>query len=117
MTTCRRRRRKRTAAAVQVATLDYDDYLGYVAIGRIRRGVVRPGERVALRDGAEDRGVPRIGKVLASQGLKRSAVAEASAGDIVAVTGMEELNVGETVVTRSSRRSCRRSASTSRRSR
>jgi GTP-binding protein len=84
---------------MQVATLDYDDYLGYVAIGRMQAGRIKVGDRV-LR--ANPRGVReefRVQKVLASQGLKRFEIAEGTAGDIVAVTGMEELNVGETLTT------------------
>jgi GTP-binding protein len=83
--------------AMQVATLDHDDYLGYVAIGRVLDGRVKTGDRVLLahRDGSREEF--RVQKVLASQGLRRFEIAEGTAGDIVAVTGMEELNVGETI--------------------
>ncbi|HEX6836387.1 MAG TPA: translational GTPase TypA, partial [Polyangia bacterium] len=82
---------------MHVATLDYDDYLGYVAVGRITDGKIKMGDRVlcAHRDGKREEF--RVQKVLASQGLKRFEIAEGVAGDIVAVTGMEELNVGETI--------------------
>jgi GTP-binding protein len=82
---------------MHVATLDYDDYLGYVAVGRISDGKIKMGDRVLLahRDGKREEF--RVQKVLASQGLKRFEIAEGVAGDIVAVTGMEELNVGETI--------------------
>ena len=82
---------------MQVATLDYDDYLGYMAIGRVRGGKTKVGERVLLahRDGAKEEF--RVQKVLGFQGLKRFELAEAVAGDIVAITGMSELNVGETI--------------------
>jgi GTP-binding protein len=82
---------------MHVATLDYDDYLGYVAVGRISDGRIKMGDRVLLahRDGGKEEF--RVQKVLASQGLKRFEIAEGVAGDIVAVTGMEELNVGETI--------------------
>jgi GTP-binding protein len=82
---------------LQISTLDYNSYVGRIGIGRIRRGVVRPGETVALRFGEEDRGLAKIGQVLAFTGLERSAVEEASAGDIVAVTGIESVNIGLTV--------------------
>jgi GTP-binding protein len=82
---------------LQISTLDYNPYVGRIGIGRIRRGVVRPGETVALRYGNEDRGVAKIAQVLAFTGLQRSAVAEASAGDIVALTGIEAVNIGLTV--------------------
>ncbi len=82
---------------MQVATLDYDDYLGFVAVGRILEGRIKMGDRVLLahRDGSKEEF--RVQKVLASQGLKRFEIAEGTAGDIVAVTGMTELNVGETL--------------------
>jgi GTP-binding protein len=82
---------------MHVATLDYDDYLGYVAVGRITDGKIKMGDRIlcAHRDGKREEF--RVQKVLASQGLKRFEIAEGVAGDIVAVTGMAELNVGETL--------------------
>jgi len=82
---------------LQISTLDYNSYVGRIGIGRIRRGVVRPGETVALRFGEQDRGLAKIGQVLAFTGLERSPVEEASAGDIVAVTGIESVNIGLTV--------------------
>src|SRR6478736_3978864 len=82
---------------LQVSTLDYNSYVGRIGIGRIRRGVVRPGETVALRYGQEDRGTAKIAQVLAFTGLQRSPVEEASAGDIVAVTGIEDVNIGLTL--------------------
>jgi GTP-binding protein len=85
---------------LQISTLDYNSYVGRIGIGRIRRGVVRPGEMVALRYGEEDRGEAKIAQVLAFTGLQRSPVEEASAGDIVAVTGIEGVNIGLTVCDR-----------------
>jgi len=82
---------------LQISTLDYNSYVGRIGIGRIRCGVVRPGENVALRFGSEDRGVARIGQVLTFTGLERHPVDEAGAGDIVAVTGIEEVNIGLTL--------------------
>ena len=82
---------------MQVATLDYDDYLGYMAVGRMRSGRAKVGDRVLLahRDGAKEEF--RVQKVLGFQGLKRFELAEALAGNIVAFTGMANLNVGETI--------------------
>jgi predicted membrane GTPase involved in stress response len=82
---------------MQVATLDYDDFLGYMAIGRMRAGSAKVGDRVLLahRDGSKEEF--RIQKVLGFQGLKRFELAVASAGDVCAITGMSELNVGETI--------------------
>jgi GTP-binding protein len=85
---------------LQISTLDYNSYVGRIGIGRIRRGVVRPGEMVALRYGEEDRGEAKIAQVLTFTGLQRNPVEEASAGDIVAVTGIEGVNIGLTVCDR-----------------
>jgi len=82
---------------LQISTLDYNSYVGRIGIGRIRRGSIRPGQQVALRYGAEDRGLAKIGQVLTFTGLARAPVEEASAGDIVAITGIEEVNIGVTV--------------------
>jgi GTP-binding protein len=85
---------------LQISTLDYNSYVGRIGIGRIRRGVVRAGEEVALRFGSEDRGSARVGQVLTFTGLERRPVAEAVAGDIVAITGIEAVNIGLTVCDR-----------------
>ena len=82
---------------LQISTLDYNSYVGRIGIGRIRRGVIRPGQAVALRYGEEDRGTARIAQVLTFTGLQRHPVDEAFAGDIVAVTGIEDVNIGMTV--------------------
>ncbi len=85
---------------LQISTLDYNSYVGRIGIGRIRRGVVRPGQTVALRYGNEERGEAKVGQVLTFTGLERLPVEEASAGDIVAVTGIEAVNIGLTVCDR-----------------
>jgi GTP-binding protein len=81
----------------QISTLDYNSYVGRIGIGRLRRGSIRPGQNVALRYGYEDRGTAKIGQVLRYDGLERGQVDEAFAGDIVAVTGIDEVNIGLTV--------------------
>lgn len=80
-----------------VSTLDWDNFQGKYAIGRISRGVVKPGLSVTLikRDGTTENG--RIDKVLVSQGLKRVEVDSAPAGDIVAITGIKQAGIGETI--------------------
>ena len=82
---------------LQISTLDYNSYVGRIGIGRIRRGVIRPGQNVALRYGTQERGTARIAQVLTFTGLQRHSVEEARAGDIVAVTGIEAVNIGLTV--------------------
>jgi GTP-binding protein len=81
----------------QISTLDYNSYVGRIGIGRIRKGSIRAGQNVALRYGDENRGTAKIAQVLTYTGLERSPVDEAFAGDIVAVTGIEEVNIGLTV--------------------
>ncbi|HXR20378.1 MAG TPA: translational GTPase TypA [Steroidobacteraceae bacterium] len=82
---------------LQISTLDYNPYVGRIGIGRILRGTLRAGRSVALRYGQQDRGTARIAQVLRFHGLQRTAVDEAPAGDIVAVTGIEDVNIGLTI--------------------
>ncbi|TMC22863.1 MAG: translational GTPase TypA [Chloroflexi bacterium] len=80
-----------------VAALDYDDYKGKYAIGRIVRGRISPNTFVARinRDGAVSR--QKINLALVYRGLQRVEVPEALAGDIVALTGIADANIGETI--------------------
>jgi len=80
-----------------VAALDYDDYKGKYAIGRIVRGHITPNTFVARinRDGVVSR--QKINLVLSYRGLQRAEVDEALAGDIVALTGIADANIGETI--------------------
>ena len=82
---------------LQVTTLDYSDFLGRIMIGRIHNGKIRSGQPVALLrdDGSVKRG--RISKLLGFQGLQRIEIEEARAGDLVAVSGFDEVNIGETI--------------------
>jgi GTP-binding protein len=82
---------------LQISTLAYNSYVGRIGIGRIRMGSVRPGQLVSLFFGAEDKGTAKIGQVLTYKGLERVSVDEAFAGDIVAITGVEDVNIGLTV--------------------
>lgn len=81
----------------QVALLDYSDYLGRIGIGRVFRGTMKVGQQVSLMklDGTVKNF--RVTKIFGFQGLKRIEVDEALPGDLVAVSGMEDINVGETV--------------------
>ena len=82
---------------LQISQLDYNSYVGRIGIGRIRQGRLKTGRNVAIRYGDESRGTGRIGQILSFRGLERFAVDEASAGDIVAVTGIDEVNIGVTL--------------------
>src|SRR5579875_1968125 len=81
----------------QVTMLDYNEFLGRIGIGRIARGQMRVGDQVAVikRDGQVQKS--RIVKLFAFEGLKRIEVESASAGDIVALAGLGDITVGETV--------------------
>jgi GTP-binding protein len=82
---------------MQVATLTYDDYLGYMGIGRVRAGRCKVGDRILRANGDGTKEEFRVQKVLGFQGLKRFELAEAAAGNVVAITGMSELSVGDTI--------------------
>jgi GTP-binding protein len=81
----------------QVALLDYNEYVGRIGIGRVFRGTMKVGQQVSLMklDGSIKNF--RITKMFGFQGLKRIEIDEAKAGDLVAVSGMEDINVGETI--------------------
>ncbi|MGE7826214.1 translational GTPase TypA [Paenibacillus sp. NPDC093718] len=80
-----------------VTLMDYNEYLGRIAVGRVNRGVIKQGQPVTvmLRDGSTKNA--RIEKLFGFQGLKRIEVAEAGAGDIVAIAGIKDINIGETI--------------------
>jgi len=82
---------------LQVTTLDYSDFLGRIMIGRIHNGTIKANQPVSLLrdDGSVKRG--RISKLLGFQGLQRVEIEEARAGDLVAVAGFDEVNIGETI--------------------
>ena len=81
----------------QVALLDYNDYVGRIGIGRVFRGTIEVGQQVSLMklDGKVKN--YRVTKLFGFFGLKREEIQSAKAGDLIAVSGMEEINVGETV--------------------
>ena len=82
---------------LQINTLDYDDYVGRIGIGRIRNGSLKSNQNVALckQDGQVE--VHKIGKLWTYEGLKRKETHCAEAGDIAAIAGLGKVNIGETV--------------------
>jgi GTP-binding protein len=80
-----------------VTSIDYDDYRGRIAIGRVFSGSIRPGEFVTHIDREGVHRQVRIAQVFTHEGLKRVEVAEGFAGDILAVTGVADVQVGETI--------------------
>ncbi|SDY15557.1 GTP-binding protein [Salimicrobium album] len=81
----------------QVTLLDYNDYLGRIGVGRVFQGTLKVGDNVSLmkKDGSVKNF--RISKLFGFIGLKRVEITEAKAGDIIALAGLEDINVGETV--------------------
>lgn len=79
-----------------VNTLDYDDYVGRIVVGRVVRGTIHNGENIMLMDNSSNRKA-KIGRLYTYQGLKRVEVDEVSAGDIVALIGLADANIGDTI--------------------
>jgi GTP-binding protein len=88
-----------TGGALQllVSAIDYNDYVGRMGIGRVQRGKIRQAEDVVLilRDGTHKKG--RVTKLTIFEGLKRAEVEEAAAGEIVAIAGFADIEIGETI--------------------
>ncbi len=80
-----------------VAALDYDNYLGQVAIGLVFRGNIRLGDQLALFGPGGQTSDHKLERVFVFRGLERLEVKEAQAGDIVAVTGVENVSIGDTI--------------------
>jgi GTP-binding protein len=80
------------------SSIDYDEYVGRIGVGRIERGTAKKGMPVVICGGEDNRKVDtKITRLYRYEGLKRVEVDEAPCGDIICVAGMEHLNVGETV--------------------
>lgn len=80
-----------------VSNIDYDDYVGRIAVGRVDRGRISAGQQVAVckKDGTVYRS--RTGRIYVFEGLKRIECEEAGVGEIVAVSGIDDINIGETI--------------------
>ncbi|MBL8526517.1 MAG: translational GTPase TypA [Burkholderiales bacterium] len=82
---------------LQICSLDYSSYLGRIGIGRIGRGRVESGQEIAVMYGEEARGKAKVGQLMVFEGLERVTTDEAEAGDIVLVTGIEQVGIGVTI--------------------
>ena len=88
---------KEAPLQMQISALDYSSYVGVIGLGRIARGTVKKGQQVTLvsREGKDRKG--KILQVMGYQGLERIEVETASAGDIVCITGIEALQISDTI--------------------
>ena len=82
---------------MQISQLDYSNYVGVIGIGRIKRGKVKPNQTVTIIDSKGKTRNGKIGQVLGHLGLQRYESDVAQAGDIVAITGLGELNISDTI--------------------
>ncbi|WP_016601137.1 ribosome-dependent GTPase TypA, partial [Yersinia pestis] len=82
---------------MQISQLDYNNYVGVIGIGRIKRGIVKPNQQVTVIDSEGKTRNGKVGKVLGHMGLERIETTQAEAGDIVAITGLGELNISDTI--------------------
>ena len=82
---------------ILISNIDYDDYVGRIGVGRVERGLVKTNQNVSLctRDG--DVKNVKIGKIYKFEGLKRAEAEEAGLGEIISISGITDLNIGETL--------------------
>ncbi len=80
-----------------ISTLDYDNYVGKLCIGKVTRGVLSKNQSIALVDENKVVGTYKVQKLYTSKGLAREEVDEVSAGDIVAIAGIPQLTIGQTI--------------------
>lgn len=80
-----------------ISTLDYDTHLGKLCIGKVNRGVLKKGASIALVDEGKVIGMFRAQKLYTSEGLNRTEVEEATSGDIIALAGIPQLTIGQTI--------------------
>ncbi len=82
---------------MQISQLDYSSYLGVIGVGRITRGSVKPNQQVTVQCAAGNLHNGKVGKVFGYLGLDRHEAQEAHAGDIIAITGLGELKISDTI--------------------
>jgi GTP-binding protein len=89
-----------TALQMLATTLDWDDYIGRIVIGRIANGRVKTGQEITVIHADASTENFKIAKLLGFHGLNRIEIQEAEAGDIIAVAGIEHINIGETIASK-----------------
>ncbi len=82
---------------MQICALDYSSYVGVIGIGRVKRGVAKPGMQVVVIEADGTRRNARINSVLGQMGMEKAEIAEGEAGDIVSITGIDNLKISSTL--------------------
>lgn len=82
---------------LQVSSLDYDEYIGRLGIGRVVQGTIRQGEQIAICKRDETIAKGRITKLFVYEGLSKVEVSETYAGDMVVIAGLDDISIGETI--------------------
>ena len=82
---------------MQISALDYNSYVGVIGIGRIKRGKIKPNDQIVVISSDEEQRKGKILQVMGYNGLERNEVSEAQAGDIVCITGIDQLNISDTI--------------------
>ena len=80
-----------------VSNIDYDDYVGRIAVGRLERGIIKSGMPVSICEKDDKISQGRISKVYTHMGLKKVEVSEAKAGDIIEIAGIPQIHIGDTI--------------------
>ncbi len=88
------------ALQLQIAALDYSTYTGRLGVGRVLNGRIKPGQQVVVMNHEEQVSSGRINQVLGFQGLERVPVEGAEAGDIIIISGLDEIGIGVTICDR-----------------
>ena len=82
---------------LQICSIDYNSYVGRIGIGRIKQGRMKAGQEVTVMYGDENKGKAKIAQIMMFTGLEREQASDAEAGDIVLVTGIEQVGIGVTI--------------------
>ena len=82
---------------MQISALDYNSYVGVIGIGRIKRGKIKPNDQVTVIDSNNSERRGKVLQVMGYNGLERVEVPEAQAGDIICITGIDKLNISDTL--------------------
>lgn len=82
---------------LQISTLDYSTYTGRLGVGRIQNGTIKPNQQVVIMNHDEQVATGKINQVLGFQGLERTPIESASAGEIIMISGLEDIGIGVTI--------------------